>query len=137
MKRMAFYRRAGPKDAPLAGLKERVVWRLSKGPATGTELAEIFNVTRVKMNHLVGKWLPYQGVVQITASEWFLLPDGGKDRTYTLERKPKRLAEPGESPKLTKNAICYANEETRRINTERAKRRARLIAAGIYIDELG
>lgn len=135
MKRVAFYRRAGDQTTSLAGTKERVAWRLSKGPATGTELAEIFGITRVQMNHIASKWNQYEAVIAIKASEWFQLPDGGRDRTYSLERKPKRITPRGETPRYTRKTILTASKESKRLNTERAKRRARLIAAGLYIDE--
>lgn len=135
MKRVAFYRRSGDQSTPLAGMKERVVWRLSKGPATGTELAEIFGITRVQMNHIAAKWHKNTKTAQITASGWYPLADGGRDRTYTLAGKAKVVTPHGYTPKCTLKAILYTSEETRRINTERAKRRARLIKAGLYIDE--
>lgn len=135
MKRVAFYRRAGDQTTSLAGTKERVAWRLSKGPATGTELAEIFGITRVQMNHIASKWSQHEAVSAIKASEWFQLPDGGRDRTYSLERKPKRITPRGETPRYTRKTFLTASKETKRLNTERAKRRARLIAAGLYIDE--
>lgn len=135
MKRVAFYRRSGDQSTPLAGMKERVVWRLSKGPATGTELAEIFGITRVQMNHIAAKWHKNTKTAQISASGWYQLADGGRDRTYTLAGKAKVVTPQGYTPKCTLKAILYTSEETRRINTERAKRRARLIKAGLYIDE--
>lgn len=135
MKRVAFYRRAGDQTTSLAGTKERVAWRLSKGPATGTELAEIFGITRVQMNHIASKWKPDEATSSIKASEWFQLPDGGRDRTYSLERKPRRVTPSGETPRYTRKTFLTASKETKRLNTERAKLRARLIAAGLYIDE--
>ena len=135
MKRVAFYRRSGDQSTPLAGMKERVVWRLSKGPATGTELAEIFGITRVQLNHIATKWRPNERTSQIVASEWVPLTDGGRDRTYSLASKPKRVTPRGTETKYSTNTILNTNEETRRKNTERAKRRARLIKAGLYIDE--
>lgn len=135
MKRVAFYRRSGDQSTKLAGLKERVVWRLSKGPATGTELAAIFDITRVEMNNIASKWSQHEKTARIECGEWFKLPDGGNDRIYTLASKPKRITPQGDTPKYTRKTILYANEESRRVNTEKAKRRARLIAAGLYIDE--
>lgn len=135
MKRVAFYRRSGDQSTPLAGMKERVVWRLSKGPATGAELAEIFGITRVQLNHIAAKWRPNERTSQIVASEWVPLPEGGRDRTYSLAGKPKRVTPRGIEAKYSTNTILNTNEETRRKNTERAARRARLIKAGLYIDE--
>ena len=135
MKRVAFYRRSGNQSTKLAGMKERVVWRLSKGPATGTELAAIFDITRVEMNRIASKWHKHEKTARISAGEWFKLPEGGQDRVYTLVSKPKRVTPQGETPKYTRKTILNANEETRRINTEKAKRRARLIKAGLYIPE--
>lgn len=135
MKRVAFYRRAGDQTSSLAGMKERIVWRLSKGPATGAELAQIFGITRVEMNQRAWDVIRNNTVVEIAASEWFQLAEGGRDRTYTLARKPKLVTPTGDTPKYTRKTILNTNEESRRINTEKAKRRARLIAAGLYIDE--
>lgn len=136
MKRLAFYRRGGVKNAPLAGLNERVAWRLSKGQATGAELAEIFGITTVMMNRMMGKLMQFNSVVHITSSDWVDLEGGGRDRTYTLIGKARRLAKPGGNPRRTPNSLRNANEETRRKNTERAARRARLMKAGLYIPEL-
>lgn len=135
MKRPAFYRRSGDQTTRNAGMKERIAWRLSKGPATGTELAAIFGITTGQMNHIASKWHKTEAIMQIKVSDWFSLPEGGRDRTYSLERKPKRITPQGETPKFTRKTMLASSDETRRINTERAKRRARLIAAGLYIDE--
>lgn len=136
MKLIAFYRRGRVKDAPLAGLNERVAWRLSKGPQTGAQLAEIFGIPVGKMNTMMGKMMKFNSVVSVTASEWIAQEDGGRDRIYTLNGKARRLAKAGGNPRRTPNSLRYANEETKRINTEKAKRRARLIKAGLYIPEL-
>ena len=136
MKRPAFYRRSGKQNTRLAGIKERAVWKLSKGPATGAELAETFGISLKLMNNTISTWLR-QGnkTITINASEWFELPDGQRDRVYTLAGKPKRITPQGEEPIIMPGSLKNSSPEVKRLNTERAKRRARLIAAGLYIDE--
>lgn len=119
----------------MQGMKERVIWRLSKGPQTGTQLAEIFGVTTGRMNSLMGSVLRFNSVVNVEASDWFNLPEGGRDRTYTLTRSAKVVTPQGKSPLYSRKTIGIANDETRRINTEKAQRRARLIKAGLWIPE--
>ncbi|WP_313824046.1 hypothetical protein [Leclercia sp.] len=88
------------------------------------------------MNNTISTWLR-QGkqTITINASEWFDLPDGGRDRIYTLGSKIKRITPQGDEPILMVGSLKNSSPEVKRMNTERAKRRARLIAAGLYIDE--
>lgn len=136
MKRPAFYRRSGKQNTRLAGIKERAVWRLSKGPATGAELAETFGISLKLMHNTVATWMR-QGKQTITfnASEWVELPNGERDRTYSLGSKVKRVTPQGEEPIFMVGSLKNSSPEVKKLNTERAKRRARLIAAGLYIDE--
>ena len=99
-------------------------------------MAETFGISLKLMHNTVATWMR-QGKQTITfnASEWVELPDGQRDRVYTLAGKPKRITPQGEEPIIMLGSLKNSSPEVKRLNTERAKRRARLIAAGLYIDE--
>lgn len=137
MKRMAFYRRAGRQDSKNAGLKEKVVWKLSKGPATGRELSEQFGLALVDLNRIAAQWLRGKKIVAIEATDWVTGEDGIRDRTYRLVKKPQFVSPPGRTRPCTRRAKEQVLKGEREKNIEKARRRARLIAAGLYIDELG
>lgn len=137
MKRNAFYRRTG-KPGKHNGLKERLIWQLSKRPMTGSELSQILKVPRNKLNKLAGEYLRQTGVAQIEASEWFDAEDGLKDRVYTLVKVGKKAyPTDGKSIIFSENSRKIALAGERDEKRELAKRRARLIASGLYINELG
>ncbi|MGV6478809.1 hypothetical protein ACT2VT_002872 [Pantoea agglomerans] len=50
MKKLAQYRRS---NGPNAGFSEKLAWQLSKGPATGRELAERFGMSLCEFNRLI------------------------------------------------------------------------------------
>ncbi|WP_407321797.1 hypothetical protein [Dickeya ananatis] len=139
-KRLHFYRRAGKPGAPNAGLKERIVWQLSKRAMTGQELADILKMTRVELNRHLSTYLCSNGVAVISASEWVMTDKGYRDRTYTLERLGKSAYPTAEGkPQLfmsQRSLECHLSS-SREKGREAAKRRAKLIAAGIYQDHMG
>lgn len=137
MKRVPFYRRAGA-VGEFSGMKERIVWALDKGPATGKELAERLKIDRLYLNRVASSYLRWNKVVVITATDWVMGEDGIRDRTYTLVKKPAVVKPKDAKTRLcTWRAIQQASKGEREKNIEKAKRRARLIAAGLYVDEMG
>ncbi|WP_173634954.1 regulator [Paramixta manurensis] len=134
MKKNPFYRRnvAGK----YSGLKEKVAWQLSKRPMSGSELATILRMDATEINRMMRYYITENAVVTITAGEWFRDESGFKDRIYTLGRKAKRVApRPTKSIVVSLKSFKNASEEQRQKNILAAQRRARLIAAGLYITE--
>lgn len=136
MKRVAFYRRSG-KKSPLCGLKEKVVWQLSKRPMTGRELCAVFGLSLAEFNRAVKNCLKNHGTAHIHASEWVRGADGLHDRTYTLVNVGYSYPTAGKSVIISRRSRELAQNGEREKNREAAKRRARLIKAGLYINELG
>lgn len=137
MKRNPFYRRKGT-PGKHDGVKERFIWQLSKRPMTGSELSQILKVPRNELNKLAGEYLKQTGVATIEASEWFQAEDGLKDRVYTLVKVGKKAyPTAGKSIIFSENSRKIALAGERDEKRELAKRRARLIKSGLYINELG
>jgi len=135
MKKIAMYRRSGV-GSPNAGLKERIMWRLSKGPMTGQQLAEALKVSLSTIHeNLSDSVIAKAKVATVTAGEW-TINDGRRDRTYTAVRNPKRVAVKNKTIVISNRSFAQFGEENRQKNIIAAQRRARLIAAGLYITEL-
>lgn len=132
MKRIPFYRRGGK---PGRDIKERVCWRLHAGPATGTQLADMLGITLVEFNRATRNMLKGTATAVINVTEWRPLGSGVLDRTYTLEKVggPRAVPKGGRSLLINPKTLSYDKVK----NTEAAKCRARLIAAGLYINEMG
>jgi len=134
MKKVAQFRRSTGANA---GFSEKLAWQLSKGPATGRELAERFGMTLSEFNRLVLHIMHRGGeTLKVEASNQICLGGGSIDRTYTLARNPRRVAPPPSRPMV----INYSNdcsEDAKKRNREAAKRRARLIASGLYLECMG
>ncbi|EPR9839299.1 host nuclease inhibitor GamL [Escherichia coli] len=62
--------------------------------------------------------------------------DGICDRTFDLVTKPKVVTPQGKSRLFTRRAIEQSQEGRRQECIARAARRSRLIAQGLYIDEM-
>lgn len=138
MKRMPFYRRPG-KKGKFSGLKERVIWMINKRgrPVTGAEIAEVFGVTLIEFNRCANGLTRGNGrIVELVVSEKWVNEDGVADRSFSLKGSPKVITPVGKSRLFTKRAIAQAAKGQRELNIERAARRSRLIAAGLYIDEM-
>ena len=134
MRKIAQYRR---NQHPNSGFSEKLAWQLSKGPATGRELSARFGISLSEFNRLIGNIILRGGkTMQITVSDVVRLKHGSIDRTYTLARKVRRVA-PGKMTPIVINQSRDASEEARQIAVEAAKRRARLIASGIYTECMG
>jgi len=134
MKKVAQFRRSTGANARFS---EKLAWQLSKGPVTGRELAERLGMTLSEFNRLVLHIMRRGGeTLQVEASNQICLGGGSIDRTYTLGRNPRRVAPPPSKPMV----INYSNdcsEEAKKRNREAAKRRARLIASGLYLECMG
>lgn len=127
MRKLPQYRRNA---APNSGFKERVVWQLSKGPKTGRELSALFHMSLGQFNSIMRGCLRGETAV-ITASDPVPV-DGCTDFTYTLV-STKRITH--KNPKaivVSWRAFGMATNDSQRINTEAAQRRARLIKAGLW-----
>ena len=127
MKRTPFYRRPG-RTGQFSGLRERVIWMIqTRGrPVTGSEIAEKFGVTLIEFNRVANGITRGTGqIAQIVESKKWLNEDGICDRTFDLVTKPKVVTPQGKS-----------REGRRQECIERAARRSRLIAQGLYIDEM-
>ncbi|MFB6328790.1 hypothetical protein ACE8EZ_22245 [Pantoea deleyi] len=134
MKKVAQYRRS---HGPNAGFSEKLAWQLSKGPATGRELAERLGMTLREFNRLILNTMQHGGeTLQIKASDQVCLGGGSVDRTYTLTRKPRRVAR-GQAKPMVINHSNDSSEEAKKRNREAAARRARLIASGLYLECMG
>nr|WP_154325080.1 regulator [Pantoea sp. 201603H] len=133
MKKIPFYRRNHGRNS---GLKEKVAWQLSKRPMSGKELADIFRMEPAELNSIMRYYINENAVATITAGEWFIDESGFRDRIYTLEKKAKRIApRPTKTIVVSLKSFKNAGEEQRQKNILAAQRRARLIAAGLYITE--
>lgn len=75
-------------------------------------------------------------IAQIVESEKWLNEDGICDRTFDLVTKPKVVTPQGKSRLFTRRAIEQSQEGRRQECIARAARRRRLIAQGLYIDEM-
>lgn len=75
-------------------------------------------------------------IAQIVESEKWINGDGICDRTFDLVTKPKVVTPQGESRLFTRRAIEQSQEGRRQECIARAARRSRLIAQGLYIDEM-
>lgn len=134
MKKVAQYRRS---HGPNSGFSEKLAWQLSKGPATGRELAERFGITLREFNSLINSTLRLVGeTLQVEASKTLNLGGNAIDRTYTLIRRPRRVA-PQALPPMVINQSNDRSEEAIKRHRAAAKRRARLIASGIYMECMG
>ena len=138
MKRIPFYRRPG-KQGKFTGLKERVIWMINKRgrPVTGTEISEVFGVTLAEFN-LVARTLTRGGgqVAKIVTSEPWITETGHIDRHFALAEPAKVVLPKNSKTRLfTRKSVAYSSKNMREQCIEKAERRKRLIAAGLYIDE--
>jgi len=138
MKKIAMYRRG--KGYANEGLKERILWQLSKRPMTAKELAAAL---KIDVHYIVvqmrDRTLSIDKVAKITAGEWFTDDTGFRDRVYSLADKVRRQAPKttrSQNILISKKSLSSLGEEQRQNNILAAQRRARLIAAGLYITEL-
>ncbi|WP_241609251.1 hypothetical protein [Rosenbergiella australiborealis] len=87
MKIPHFRRNAG---GLLAGITEKVEWKLSKGPQTGQQLADHFNLTLGQINAIMRD--SFRGdTSKVSFGEPYKTEGRAMDRLYTLEKKPKRV----------------------------------------------
>ncbi len=106
-------------------------------PVTGSEIAEKFGVTLIEFNRVANGITRGSGqIAQIVESKKWLNDDGICDRAFDLVTKPKVVTPQGKSRLFTRRAIEQSREGRRQECIERAARRRRLIAQGLYIDEM-
>lgn len=136
MKKIATYRRGKPGEH--SGLKERVVWFLTKGPMTGRQLADALRVPLDSIRDNLRPSNLTRGIktVEIKFSPFEMQKDGTKDRLYWIERSARRVT-PKVGPKkqiiISKNSLHTLGAESKRIHEEAAARRRRLHDAGLWI----
>jgi len=87
MKIPHFRRNAG---GPLAGMTEKIEWKLSKCPQTGQQLAEHFDLTLCDLNRIMRNSFRGQ-TSKVSFGEPYPTKGRAMDRLYTLENKPKRV----------------------------------------------
>lgn len=143
MKRNAFYRRSRNYDGRIAGLNERLVWHLSKhGNSTGSDIAAALNVPLPLFNKYVGAYIKRKTVVHIERHGHYITPEGLNDYTYELIHFGNGSFV-SNKPGIKKNIVINpakgkrASSEARDAAIRKAKIRARLIASGLYCDEMG
>ena len=140
MKRVPHYRHSG-RPGKLSGMRERASWFITKngGRATGSELAELLGISLIEFNR-VARTLTRGGglVANIVASPTWKTESGIVDRHFTMT-SPARYVAPSsltaKTPLYTRRAILYSSENRRQESIDKAARRRRLIAAGLYINE--
>lgn len=97
---------------------------------SGSELASILKMSLRDFNHNMNPGLRRTKVAEISASEWFKDSEGNRDRTYTLISTPKRILPTGRPIQFSKKH--FSDDDTRQKNILAAKRRARLMDAGLW-----
>lgn len=131
MRKLAQYRR---NNHPNSGFKEKVAWQLSKGPRTGQQLADLFGMTLSQFNHQIRDCFNRSGeTLKLSATDPVITESGASDRTYSLARKPRRVAV-GKGKPMVISRTQEASQEARQQAIIAARRRARLIKQGRYID---
>lgn len=140
MKRAPHYRHSG-RPGKLSGMRERSSWFISinGGRATGSELAKVLGITLVEFNR-VAKTLTRGGglVANIIASETWVTDSGIVDRHFTMTAPARYVAPTSLTAKtklFTRRSHAHASGNHRQEYIDKAERRRRLIAAGLYIDE--
>ncbi|MGK9174156.1 regulator [Yokenella regensburgei] len=137
MKKCPFYRRPG-KKGKFTGLKERVIWMIQTrgAPVTGAEIAEKFGITLIEFNRTANTLTRGDGqIVKVIASPTWKTETGIVDRHFSIESQPKLLSPSGKEKTFTRKGKDQAARNQQKECIARAARRARLIAAGLYIDE--
>lgn len=115
---------------PNSGFKEKVVWQLSKHPMTGRELSALFHMSLGQFNSLMRGCL--RGETAVIAASNPVPVDGCTDYTYTLLSTRRTTHKNPKAIVVSWRAFGMATDDSQRINTLAAQRRARLIDAGLY-----
>lgn len=115
---------------PNSGFKEKVVWQLSKGPRTGRELSALFHMSLGQFNSLMRGCL--RGETAVIAASNPVPVDACTDYTYTLVSTKRTTHKNPKAIVVSWRAFGMAADDSQRINTEAAQRRARLIDAGYW-----
>lgn len=137
MKRVGFYRRVG-QAGPNAGLKEKIVWQLSKRPMTPTELAQILGAERYRVVDNIRDMVKDSGVAKVSKGAEVMRENGTVEHLYHYDGPGDRIFPKAGKPMLVSGRSAMRTDpKVREEHLEKAKRRARLIKAGLYIDEMG
>lgn len=129
MLKLAQYRR---NNHPNSGFREKLAFQLSKREMTGRELCALFHMSLKDFNANIYDCIKQQGqTLQINATDPVKVGNT-TDHTYSLARKPRRVT-PTKRKEITVSWKQLANtSEEKRLECEAAaKRRARLIKAGL------
>ncbi|WP_310606734.1 hypothetical protein [Buttiauxella brennerae] len=115
------------------GLTERVILRLSKSPATHSELVNLFgDVFRNRIKDILRPKKSYE----IKAGYWHLNKEGENDRTYTLcyfsPGKQTSKTKRNQNICISKRSLKQCNEHSHAEYIRQAKLRAKLIKIGGY-----
>lgn len=127
MRTLPNYRKNG---RPNEGFKEKVVYQLSKQDMTGRELSALFHMSLGQFNSLMRGCL--RGETAVIAASNPVPVDACTDYTYTLVSTKRTTHKNPKAIVVSWRAFGMATDDSQRINTEAAKRRARLIDAGLY-----
>ena len=127
MRTLPNYRRNG---RPNEGFKEKVVYQLSKHDMTGRELSALFHMSLGQFNSLMRGCL--RGETAVIAASNPVPVDACTDYTYTLVSTKRTTHKNPKAIVVSWRAFGMATNDSQRINTEAAQRRARLIDAGLY-----
>ncbi len=94
-------------------------------------------MTLVEFNRVANGITKGEGrIAQLVASETWLNEDGICDRTFDLITRPKVITPQGKTRLFTKRSMAQAASGNRQKCIDKAARRRRLIASGLYIDEM-
>jgi hypothetical protein len=127
MRTLPNYRRNG---RPNEGFKEKVVYQLSKHDMTGRELSALFHMSLGQFNSLMRGCL--RGETAVIAASNPVPVDACTDYTYTLVSTKRTTHQNPKAIVVSWRAFGMATDDSQRIKTEAARRRARLIDAGLY-----
>lgn len=125
MKKVPFYRRVGRGG----DLKERMVWQLSKGPMSETELAELFGM----------ELMLFRNRAQVTfrvGSPSLVIEQADNGPVYSLHGKARRTTSHNKTIIVSFQSLEHRGAEQRQKNIEAAARRRRLMAADLYLPAL-
>lgn len=125
IKKVPFYRRAGKGGE----LKERMVWALSKGPMSETELAKKFEMELTVFRNRA------HGAFRV-GSPSLVIEQTAEGAIYSLQGKAKRTTSANKTIIVSLKSLSHQGADQRQKNIEAAARRRRLMDAGLYLPAL-
>lgn len=125
---------------PDDGFAERIIWRLSKSPASNSELAKAFGLTGNAFYKRIYSLMRPRKSYEISASDLFVNDDGELDRIFTLTRlelsKGIQKTKVNQSIRLSPYQYKFRNQDERDRCILIAKARAKLISSGQYTNNI-